>query len=163
MSLADPQAATAPSAPLRQSAYALPDGVRVLHFHKQRTSARLRFLLFASGLVAPQTLDPSAILLGDGAAAVQGKVVVHPAAVAAACAEHFGVARDEILVDPEFRLQGESQGCPFTLLLAEFRAIDPPFDQAARVGGRFVAITEARGLGHAEREAMRLAYSHILG
>jgi hypothetical protein len=144
-------------------ALSLPEGVRVLFFHKQRTSARLRFLVFASGLLAPESLDPTAVLFADGAPATGGKVVVHPAAAAVACAEHFGLARGELRIDGEFRLHGEELGQPFTLLLAEFATIDPPFDHAARVGGRFVAITEARGLGNAEREALRLAYAHILG
>jgi hypothetical protein len=143
-------------------ALTLPEGVRVLFFHKQRTSARLRFLIFASGLVAPAALDPTAVLL-DGTPAASGKVSPHPALVGSLCAEHFGLPRGELRIDGEFRLHGEDRGRSFTLLLAEFLAIDPPFDHAARVGGRFVAITEALGLGHAERKALRMAYAHILG
>jgi hypothetical protein len=140
----------------------LPEGVRVLFFHKQRTSARLRFLLFASGLAAPAALDPTAVLF-DTPATPSAKVALHPAMVASTCTAHFGLPRGELRIDGEFRLHGEERGRPFTLLLAEFLAIDPPFDHAARVGGRFVAITEARGLGNAEREALRRAYAHILG
>lgn len=163
MTLPEAQTSGAPLAQPQSAGRGLPDGLRVLHYHKHRTSARLRFLLFASGLVTPQALDPAAVLLPYAALAGTGKVVVHPAAVAAACAERFGLPRSELRIDAEFRLQGEERGMGFTLLLAEFLAIDPPFAQAAAVGGRFVAITEAHGLGHAEREAMRLAYSHILG
>jgi hypothetical protein len=143
--------------------YVLPEGLRLLHYHKQRTSARLRFLMFASGLVAPGPLDPTAVLLPGPPWSALGRVIAHPAAVASACAGHFGLSREALCVDAEFRLHGEELGRPFTLLLAEFLTVDPPFDPAARVGGRFVAITEARGLGNAEREALRLAYSHILG
>jgi hypothetical protein len=145
------------------AAPALPEGVRVLFFHKQRTSARLRFLIFASGLAAPEPLDPTAVLLTGAPPADGGNVIVHPAVLVSACAEHFGLPRGELRIDGEFRLHGEEFGRPFTLLLVEFLAIDPPFEHVERVGGRFVAITEARGLGNAEREALRAAYAHILG
>ena len=162
MNLLDGTAAGLAPGELATAAPALPEGVRVVFFHKQRTSARLRFLIFASGLAAPAALDPTAVLL-DEAPAASGKVALHPAMLACACAEHFGLPRGEVRIDGEFRLHGEERGSSFTLLLAEFLAIDPPFDHAARVGGRFVAITEARGLGQAEREALRRAYAHILG
>ena len=75
----------------------------------------------------------------------------------------FRAGPGALKIDADFRAQGEDRGAPFTLLLAEFTDIDPPFDAAAAAGARFVAITEARDLGHAEREALRLAYSHLLG
>ena len=44
-------------------AWTLPAGTRLLFFHKQRTSARLRFLLFAEGLVVPASLAADASFL----------------------------------------------------------------------------------------------------
>ena len=83
--------------------------------------------------------------------------------LAAASERFFDLARGEVQIDHEFRIRGQDRGELFTLLLAEFTTIDPPFDAAAAVGGRFVAITEARGLGSSEREVLRLAYAHVLG
>lgn len=139
----------------------LAEGIRLLFFHKQRTSARLRFLMFADGLTAPLPLAPDAVLLPERN--IPEKVVVHPAMLSLECARHFGLEREALKIDADYRVQGEDRGMLFTLLLAEFTTIDPPFDAAAAVGARFVAITEARGLGPAEREALRLAYSHLLG
>ena len=51
------------AAPVEAGDLALPDGIRLVFFHKQRTSARLRFLLFADGLTAPASLAPDAVFL----------------------------------------------------------------------------------------------------
>lgn len=138
---------------------ALPAGVRLVFFHKQRTSARLRFLLFAWGIAVPHGTGPDAVLQ---AAPGGAKVVPHPAMIAAECTRHFDLPRGAIGIDGDFRLYGEAGGEPFTLLLAEFLGIDPPFEQAAARGGRFVSLIEARGLESAERQALRIAYAHIL-
>lgn len=148
-------------APIASGAPALPDGVRLVFFHKQRTSARLRFLLFADGLTAPEPLTADAVFLAEADATK--KVVLHPAMLSLESARHFGLDRAALKIDADFRVQGEDRGTSFTLLLAEFTDIDPPFEAAATAGARFVAITDARGLGQAEREALRLAYSHLLG
>jgi hypothetical protein len=150
------------SAPAPAAAdWKLPAGIRLLCFHKQRTSARLRFLLFADGLIAPAALAADATLAP--APGALETVVVHPAVLAAASESRLGLARGDVRIDPEFRIRGQERAEAFTLLLAEFTAIDPPFEAAAAVGGRFVAITEARGLALSEREVLRLAYAHVLG
>lgn len=149
--------ATAPAA----GDWKLPAGIRLLFFHKQRTSARLRFVLYPDGLMAPAALAADAALAPPPGAVET--VVVHPAVLAAASECHLGLARGEVRIDPEFRIRGQDRGEAFTLLLAEFTTIDPPFEAAAAVGGRFVAITEARGLALSEREVLRLAYAHVLG
>jgi hypothetical protein len=141
--------------------WTLPAGTRLLFFHKQRTSARLRFLLFADGVIAPAPLAPDAML--SAAPGAEETVVVHPAVLAAASESFFGLERGDIRIDAAFRLHGQERGEGFSLLLAEFTTIDPPFAAAAAVGGHFVAITEARSLASGEREALRLAYAHVLG
>ena len=49
------------------------------------------------------------------------------------------------------------------ILLAAFAGIDPPFEAADRVRGRFIAITESRQLSEVERDLLRRAYEHVLG
>jgi hypothetical protein len=49
------------------------------------------------------------------------------------------------------------------VLLAGFTTIDPPFNAADSVGGRFVALTELRGLPASEMDLVRRAYTVILG
>lgn len=149
------------AAPVGSGAPVLPAGVRLVFFHKQHTSARLRFLVFGDGLTAPVPLTAGAVLLPEANA--DQKIVAHPAMLALESGRHFGLDRGALKIDADFRVHGEERGVPFTLLLAEFTDIDPPFNAAVAAGARFVAITEARGLGHAEREALRLAYFHLLG
>jgi hypothetical protein len=47
--------------------------------------------------------------------------------------------------------------------LAIFTSIDPPFELAESLGGRFIAITEARGCPPAEMELLRQAYTALMG
>lgn len=139
----------------------LPEGIRLVFFHKHRTSARLRFLLFKEGVVVPKPLGPNARL--STAPEPGDNVLAHPASLASAGERYFSLGRGDVLIDPEFRVHGAEDEAPFRLLLAEFTALDPPFDAAEVVSGRFVSITEARGLGRCELEVLRLAYAHVLG
>lgn len=50
-----------------------------------------------------------------------------------------------------------------TVHLASLDTVDPPFAEAEALGGRFVAITEARGCSPVELELLRRAYTVILG
>jgi hypothetical protein len=49
------------------------------------------------------------------------------------------------------------------VLLAAFTSIDPPFAAAEACGGRFAAITEARGLPPVELALLRRAYEVLIG
>lgn len=52
---------------------------------------------------------------------------------------------------------------PIQVRLATFTDIDPPFELAARLGGRFIAITEARDCAATELELLRQAYVVLMG
>jgi hypothetical protein len=115
------------------------DGVvpRLILFHKQKTSARTRFLRFADTVLACGPLP--------------------------AIAERMAlpVASFEIVDDFSHDIATPDGTVP--VLLAAFTSIDPPFAAAEAIGGRFVAITEARGLPAVELDLLRKAYEILIG
>lgn len=138
--------------------------VRVILYHKQATSARTLFLRHADGgISAPASLPPLAVVLDEDEPAEASAVAVHPASLALALCEHFGLPPDSIEVDPEFSARVDVPGRPLTFHLARFKAIDPPRSEFAPKGGRFYALTELRGCAPAEMELLRRAYAAILG
>jgi hypothetical protein len=112
-------------------------GARLILFHKQKTSARTRFLRFADTVLA------------------FGPV---PAAE-----ERMALPVGSLEVVAEFEMDVDTADGTVPVLLAGFTSIDPPFASAEAIGGRFVAITEARGLPSAELELLRHAYEVLIG
>jgi hypothetical protein len=123
-------------------------------FHKQATSARVRFARFGNTLLAAT---------GESASDASGVLGTDPGPLAAQAAARLGLAPGELRIDPEFRARLAAPGGDAAVWLAEFVAIDPPLDALAAAGGRFATLTELAGIPPAEREVMRLVYEHILG
>jgi hypothetical protein len=134
---------------------------RLVLFHKQGTSARTRFLRFADSLLAFAPLPAGAVLRAETEA--QGNVLPHPASLLKQAEERLGLPPGSLLVEPEFCALADTPQGEVQILLAGFTTIDPPFVAANDIGGRFIAITEARGLPPLELELARRAYTVILG
>lgn len=110
---------------------------RLILFHKQKTSARTRFLRFAD-----------TVLASGPAPAVEARMALPAGSIE--------------LVDDFSHPIETPEGC-VPVLLAAFTSIDPPFAAAEAIGGRFVAITEARGLPPVELDLLRKAYEILIG
>jgi len=110
---------------------------RLILFHKQRSSARTRFLRFADTMLA---FGP-----------------------ASAVAERMALPVGSIEVVDDFSHDIDTPEGAVPVLLAGFTSIDPPFTAAEAIGGRFVAITEARGLPAVELDLLRHAYEVLIG
>ncbi len=133
---------------------------RFVLFHKQATSARTRFLRFPHGLLAFSPLPAGTTLSPAG---VDGDIRLHPAAPLREAEIRFGLEPGCIVAEPEFHAEASTAEGVVPILLAGFTTIDPPFAAAAHLGGRFIAITEARDLSGLELELVRRAYEAILG
>lgn len=120
-------------------------------YHKQSTSARLRFARFGDSVVAARLAAPA---LG---------VRPHPGALTARAADLLGVAAGALQLDPGFVAELTGADGTAAVHLAQFTAIDPPFDAVAGAHGRFVSITEIRGIPEGERDLLRLVYEHVIG
>jgi hypothetical protein len=130
---------------------------RLLLVHKQKTSARTRFLRFADTVLAFEALPAAAQLASPGC------VRPHPAAHLQAAEQKLGLPAGSIEPLPEFEYDVATPDGAVPVLLAAFTTIDPPFAAAEAIGGRFIAITEARGLPAIELDLLRRAYEVLIG
>jgi hypothetical protein len=137
----------------------LPADLRLILAHKQKTSGRLRFLRLPHGTVAFTPLPP----LSDLAEDAVPQVVHHPAVFLKAAEAKLGLPAGSLVHEPEFQAVVDTPAGSVAVHLASFTTIDPPFDEAAALGGRFVAITEATGGMPAEMDLLRRAYEVLLG
>lgn len=140
---------------------ALPPDLRLILAHKQKTSARVRFLRLPHGVVAFDPLPALSVVEEEG----QGDRAVpyHPATGLRAAEQRLGLDSGSLKAEAEFHATVQAPGGPITVLLAALDYVDPPFEAAKASGGRFIAITEARGCAPVELELLRRAYTVILG
>lgn len=125
-------------------------------YHKQRTSARTRFLCLGRDVVLPGPIAADARL---GELRPQRRVLAHPAAGLAAVSAASGIAVADLRVEPEALAALAANST--RIWLVELMLTDPP--EGAMGGARFVSIIEARGVAPVQRELLRLAYERILG
>ncbi len=133
---------------------------RLLLFHKQGTSARTRFLRFGDSLLAFAPLPAGAVLRAEDAS--PGKLQPNPAPLLKLAEQKLGLPGC-LQLEPEFSATLDTPQGEVPVLLAGFTTLDPPFVAADALGGRFVALTEVRGVPVVELELVRRAYTLILG
>jgi hypothetical protein len=134
---------------------------RIIFAHKHGTSARTRFLCFAEGSVCGFSPLPELSQLLD--TTKRPAVATHPASLINQAAMRFRLPAGAIEWEPEFNLWVDIPGGPIRVLLFRFTDIDPPFASAEGIGGRFIDLTEARGLPNVELLLLRRAYEVLLG
>ena len=139
---------------------AFPSNMRLLLAHKQKTSARVRFLRFPHGLTAFQALPALSSVFED---APDSRVEMHPGLYLRSAEAQLGLAAGSLALEAEFSASVDTPDGPIRVRLATFTSIDPPFVAAERLGGRFIAITEARGCAPAELDLLRQAYTALMG
>ncbi len=127
-------------------------------YHKQRTSARTRFLLVGRDVVVPEAADDDGELCE---VLDEGSVRGHPAAGLSRVSRELGLAPGDLRVDGEPLAAIGSPAVP--VWLVEIVTTDPPIAAVADSGGRFISIMESRGVPPLQRELLRLAYERILG
>ena len=120
-------------------------------YHKQSTSGMVRFARFGNTVLAAR------LAAGDG------DTLPHPAPLATQATARLGLQAGAVRVDGEFHADLLAPGGTLDVRLGEFTTIDPPFDAVAAAEGRFVTLTEIRGLPDTERDVLRLVYEHVLG
>jgi hypothetical protein len=131
---------------------------RLILFHKQKSSARTRFLRFTDTVVAFAPLPASATLNAES-----GSVRPHPAAHLRAAEERLSLPAGSLESVADFSADVATTDGTVPVLLAGFTSIDPPFAAAEAIGARFAPITEARGLPAVELELLRRAYEVLIG
>jgi hypothetical protein len=127
---------------------------RLVLFHKQSTSARTLFLRVGADVVLPgQDLKqmPS-----------NNDVVIHPTVAMNTVLDTLGLDGDDIVLEGEFKASIEMPNGAVPVYLARFSTIDPPYQEAEKCGGRFIAITEARDIDPVQLNLLRHAYTCIM-
>ncbi|MGD8909096.1 MAG: hypothetical protein PVF13_01970 [Chromatiales bacterium] len=133
---------------------------RVILYHKQASSARTRFMKYANGSVcAFATIPmPAALLAHDNSITVN-----HPAAILKETEKRLGLPSGSLKAEGEYHQMVEVPGKKIQIILGEITTMDPPFDEAEKVGASFIDLTQARGLPQVELELLRCAYELVLG
>jgi len=133
---------------------------RLVILHKQSTSARVRFMSLGESVLAFSPLPEAAVLRAEDYASA---LLFHPTAALRAAESRLGLAEGGLEPVPDFCIWLDTPQGDQAVLLAACTSIDPPFEAAERLGGKFIAITEARRLPLVEREILRRTYEHLLG
>ena len=137
---------------------------RLIFYHKQNTSARLRFLKFANGSICAFHPLPALSQLLDSSidADDEGKVIEHPAHLLQEAADRLGLALESLKVHGGYHVNVDTCNGPVKVYLAELNTIDPPFQVAADMNAEFIDLTQARNLAIVELELLRLAYEFVM-
>lgn len=150
----------------RETAPSSPDPAaltpRLIMYHKQSTSARTRFLAVAYGGVCAFDGLPESVELLAADTAVADKIAQHPGAVVGQAGRVLGLPPGALEADRGFRSQVMIDGRRVDIFLARLTAIDPPFEVAEANQGRFIDLTQARGLPPAELQLLRRVYQHVM-
>ena len=134
---------------------------RVILYHKQATSAWLRFLRFANHSVcAFEPLPKLSMLMDD---VPEQSLVLHPAPIIRDAEQQLGLNPGDLEAEGEYQELVDVAGGPINILLARFTSIDPPFHLAERLQGRFIDLPDARDLTDTELLLLRKAYELLIG
>lgn len=133
---------------------------RAIFFHKQATSARLRFLRFAHGSVcAPEPLPADAQLQ----APIEGCSAAEAESVLEQLHSLYEFGEDSLQIETEFACDVLSDTATMPVLLVGIDRTDPPFELAEGMDASFIDLTQARGLPPLELQLLRQAYECVLG
>lgn len=134
---------------------------RLILYHKQATSGRTRYLRLPTGLLAFEPMPLLSSLKEEDEA--KSSIRPHPAACVRAAETHMGLPAGSLEAEAEFYAEIETPDGVVPVLLARFTSTDPPFAEAAAIEGKFISLTEARGLHPIELDLARRAYELVLG
>jgi hypothetical protein len=133
---------------------------RVIFYHKQATSARTRFLKFATESVCGfEPIPMPATLLEQDVSTM----VNHPTPILNDAEKRLQLPAGSLKAEGEYRLTVEVPGSKIQIILGEITTMDPPFEEVEKVGATFIDLTQARGLPGIELELLRSAYELVLG
>ena len=138
---------------------ALPANIRLLFFHKQAISSRLHFLRLAHGVCAFEPLPLAAKLAAENELSL---ITHHPTCYLPYAETYFKLAAGSLQSEPEFGAVVYTAQMTITIYLVRFTALDPPFTAVETAGGRFIALTEAKGCSAIELELLRRVYTTVL-
>ena len=133
---------------------------RLIIYHKQSTSARLRFLKLSTGSVCCFDPLPKLSQLMDNEP--NENLILHPAAFVKEAAQRLGMTIDDLEAEGEYRAWVDVPDNTVQIFLVRFTTLDPPFTVAATQGAEFIELAQARNLPLVELEPLRKAYELVM-
>ena len=133
---------------------------RLIMYHKQSTSARLRFLKLSYGGVCGFMPLPKLSQLLDEKP--DSTVEIHPAAFVKDAEQRLGVSPGSLEAEGEFKAYVDVPDGTVQVFLVRFTSIDPPFDVAKSHDAEFIDLPQARNLPQVELELLRKAYDSVM-
>jgi hypothetical protein len=134
---------------------------RLIMFHKQGASARLRFLKLPYGGVCGFSPIPSLSQVLDHPDT--HKLSIHPAQLVKEAEDYLALSSGDLEVVSEYRFFVDVPDGPIQIFLARFTAIDPPLAAARNCEAEFIELPEARNLPQVELELLREVYALVIG
>ena len=133
---------------------------RLIMYHKHSTSARVKFFILNGSVCHFDGLPPSAKIVDSSISEEQ--VVDYPETLLPSSKKRLGLSSNILEIEKTFQASVKSDDLTIDIYLAGFTTIDPPHEQLADLGGKFIGITEARRLPSVEIELLGLAYSWMM-
>ena len=134
---------------------------RLIMYHKQDTSARLRFLKLPYGGVCGFAPLPTLAELMDRAD--DDNLSMHPAQLVKQAEQTLGLIPGDLEAVGEFHEYVDVPDGPIQVFLARFTTIDPPFIQVRRHHAEFIELPQARNLPQVELGLLRAVYTLVIG
>jgi len=134
---------------------------RLIMYHVNNNSARLRFLKLAGGNICG--FDPLPKLSSLLDEEPETKLAQHPAVFAREAADRLGLSSDKLEIEGEYRAWVDVPNGAIQVFLARFTGIDPPFAAAEAHGAEFVELPQARNQPPTELLLLRKAYELVMG
>lgn len=133
---------------------------RLVLYHKQSTSGRVRFLTLPTGVILFEPLPDLASLREEENF---NNIFFHPTPLIHQAEALFKLPSGAIAAENPFRAWVDAPKGNIPIILAAFTTIDPPFEAVKIAEGSFIALTETCSLRAIERDILRLVYEHVLG
>lgn len=138
--------------------------IRYVFYHKQQTSARMRFLVFENGSVLSGDPLPALSVVEEVERDYDDEDIVEfPANELGQVLESIGLSKTQASLSFPDVATVETAQCQVPIHGVKLTEIDPPFDSIAEHGARFIEMTQARQLNAIDMEIIRRVYVHAMG
>ncbi len=127
-------------------------------YHKQATSAKITFLRLNGTVCQCEGLPSTSKVI---ASTLEGKVNP-PETLVTELEQKLQLPSGMLAIESEFQATVEGENGTIEVYMVAFTSTDAPHPEVAEIGGKLIAITEARTLPPVELELLRLAYAFLM-
>ena len=133
---------------------------RLIMYHKQSASARITFFTLNGSVCHFDGLPPESKIVDSNIS--EERVVDNSENLITTSKERLGLSSNILEIEKPFLAIAKNEALTFNVYLASFTTVDPPHQQLANLGGKFITLIESRSLPSVEIELLGLAYSFLM-